>query len=482
VLIAAAPQADCELHLALLSIAESGAAEYAGSYGRGRSSNDEEEFEAGEVDERYMSVSEWRRADGNPSALRQIPFEDEEVSPPDALENMDPDEEHFEEATGNAGASFERTYRRAALVLWPRGRTLAVLNQAGLSVTLPYLADLAERWNTAGKDLQAPLWHEAHALAGHMLSTWPKENWYWRENDKESGAGRMLAILSRLEDAEHIERFITMIAAAGSYAKGDNGAILTALALFPQQRAVALIEQIIAGTAANSLAACGDLLARRIESAVPADRVEFAGAAARVVEALPGDPSRDRDPLRPSWKRAGAVPSDFVADLLSAVTAVNDDLAQRTADHILAWPKTYDFDNVLVPALRQLAGSATAHAPAVKRLGMASVEHLHQRIAEPLIAPEDWTRASKVGCQCRHCGELSRFLADPARQTWTFKAAQSERSHVEVTARNAHCDVDMTTARRGSPHSLVCTKNQASYDRRVEQRKKDLANVAELTA
>ncbi len=52
----------------------------------------------------------------------QLPIEDGEVSPPSALENMEPDEVHFHEAMGNAGASFERTYRSAALVLCGSGR------------------------------------------------------------------------------------------------------------------------------------------------------------------------------------------------------------------------------------------------------------------------------------------------------------------------------------------------------------------------
>jgi hypothetical protein len=32
----------------------------------------------------------------------------------------------------------------------------------------------------------------------------------------------------------------------------------------------------------------------------------------------------------------------------------------------------------------------------------------------------------------------------------------------------------------GSPHSLICRKNQASYKRRVAQRKQDLADLAAL--
>ena len=55
---------------------------------------------------------------------------------------MEPDEEHFREATGNEGASFDRTCSRATLAIWPSNRTLAVINMAGLEVTLPYLEDL----------------------------------------------------------------------------------------------------------------------------------------------------------------------------------------------------------------------------------------------------------------------------------------------------------------------------------------------------
>ena len=160
VLTEAAQQAQCDLHLALLTVAESGAAEYAESYGSrrgrwGRGDAEEDEFEAGEVFDRNMTLSDWRRLDGSTTTLGDIPVEAEEFLPPDACDELEPDEEHFREATGNEGASFERTYRRAALVLWPSDRVFAVLSQAGLPVTLPYLDDLARRWADSGGDRQS---------------------------------------------------------------------------------------------------------------------------------------------------------------------------------------------------------------------------------------------------------------------------------------------------------------------------------------
>lgn len=111
--------------------------------------------------DRWERLTEWRHPDGGTVALGDIPIEDGEVSPPDALEDMEPDEQHFREATGNEGASFDRTYRRAALVLWPRQRRLAVINQAGPQATLPYLESLAARWLDEGAQPGSSHWAEA---------------------------------------------------------------------------------------------------------------------------------------------------------------------------------------------------------------------------------------------------------------------------------------------------------------------------------
>jgi hypothetical protein len=53
-------------------------------------------------------------------------------------------------------------------------------------------------------------------------------------------------------------------------------------------------------------------------------------------------------------------------------------------------------------------------------------------------------------------------------------------SHVEGEIRTTRADLDVTTLRRSSPYSLVCRKNSASYDRRVAQRRRDLADIAVL--
>ena len=486
VLAAAADQAQCDLHLALLTIEESGAAEYADTR-RGRW-DDEDDLEAGEVFDRLVTLSEWRDRDGGAFAFGAIPAEDDEFAPPEALAALKPDEEHFHEATGNEGASFERTYRRAALVLWPADHRFAVLSQGGLAATLPYLDALVRRWTESEPAQRAALAAAAHDLAGNMIADWPGEPSYpgddypgddYPGGDEAPGeAARLLDLLTRLGDTAAIERFLLEVVAAGRHARADNAAITTALAGLPPKRRAELVERIVAGTAEKAPAACADLLAR-LAIAWPRNRASLAGAATRLVAALPGDPAHAA-PI-PAWQARPTMEPEFVVALIAGLNAIDAALAGRAVDQLLAWPATYGLDSVIVPALRVLAEDGAALAtPAAARLRTAALAHLRARIAEKLAPPADWRRASRLSCHCPHCQELARFLDDPALKTWTLKAAEASRRHVADTIRKAGSDVDTTTDQRGRPYGLVCTKNQASYERRARQRAQDVKDVALL--
>jgi hypothetical protein len=63
-----------------------------------------------------------------------------------------------------------------------------------------------------------------------------------------------------------------------------------------------------------------------------------------------------------------------------------------------------------------------------------------------------------------------------------FKAAEAGRRHVVRSIEDACRDLDWKSEKRGSPYGLVCTKNQASYQRRARQRRHDLASLASLGA
>ena len=526
-LIAAAPKAAVDLHLAHLNVWESGSAEYTGRenwhYRRGQrdagKAETRQEFEVGEIFDSGRSLSDWRRPDGQPASLGELPVEDDEVAPADALEDMDPDEEHFHEATGNEGASFDRTYARAALVLWPSANRLAVLNQAGVSATLPYLESLATQWRADGARAGSPLKAEALELARLVLTTWSPTSWSSRttsaswqaafapnrggastiddseadddedgddaaetveESKSALGLARILAVLTKFKDAEGVLVAFDVLTAQTGHAKSDHASIMDALALLPAKGAAQVLVAIVEAHAINEPGSCAALLAlaqARLYAKQPSQLTE---ATARLVRALPGDPSAAP---KDQWgrSRVATVDAALVANLVLVADNVDQALAKQLAEHVLAWPKHFDLDGVVVPAVKRLVAETRRAGPSAVALHAAATAHLQHRTALPLSPPQDWSRPSTIGCQCEHCRGLARFLADPAQPEWTLRAAQQHRTHVEAEIKRAGADVDMRTERKGSPHQLICRKNQASYTARVRQRKQDLADLAALS-
>ena len=156
VLVQAAARSQCDAYLAIVHIGESGAAEpdddyfYSSRRNRYRHYDDEDDEDNGEdesftvasVDDAWQYVDEWRDTDDRVVEFGRIPLAGGELLPEGALDGEPADEKRLTEASGNEGATYERSYHRAALVLWNRNRTVDVLLQAGVVAVLPHLKRL----------------------------------------------------------------------------------------------------------------------------------------------------------------------------------------------------------------------------------------------------------------------------------------------------------------------------------------------------
>lgn len=478
VLQQAALRADCELYLALVSISESGSAEATGYYQpRGYYKEPEPEgYEIYEVCERELSLSAWCAPDGSSLALLDLPFLETELCPPDSFTDAEPDEQAFFEATGNAGASFERSYRRAALVLWPKSGKLRVIAGAGLAISLPYLAAQTDSWQASGADPASACWHDAHLLATQIIKHWPASRpSLWRTTPGD--ASQFLACLCRLQDRTSALRFLTEISAKGNFGAGDNAALSAATGLLSADQTAEVIEKIIAHNSAQHEA--GANLLYRVAVDLAEDAHLLTPAAKSLVTALPGDPALAPLPgPENGWRQRVAATPALIADLFGALYLIgSSDLGKEVVAQILTWPQTFPLDAAVLPAALELCErlpKAQGWLP-IQDLNAACLAHLARRIAEPLEAPADFTRSGKISCQCANCKQLAVFLIDGQRETWVFSAAEALRRHVEDSIRRDNCDLDTSTARHTRPYQLVCRKNQASYERRVVQRRRDLA-------
>ena len=271
-----------------------------------------------------------------------------------------------------------------------------------------------------------------------------------------------------------IETFIARVPATGCYDGAENAALAQSALLLPAPRAAELIAAVIAANAPFAPRACAELLAACCagrEHALDA----LAPAARMLVDAITGfSPKPAGVDL---WRRVAPPDAALVVAVLTALQRQgNASLADRAINHMLA---AYAPDAVLVEAALTLDTTVRRFAPA-ERLRAWALAHLRARIATPLAAPQDYRRPSTLACHCEYCTQLALFLSDPERASWTLKAAETHRRHVAHSIAADRCDVDHVTLKRGSPHELVCTKNQASYQRRLAQRVGDLDAVRRL--
>ena len=184
--------------------------------------------------------------------------------------------------------------------------------------------------------------------------------------------------------------------------------------------ATELLVRIVRGNAPAPLGAVGELLRRCAAPAAPVG--DLAALAAALIDLLPGDPAPPEAGLGP-YQRPPSVKPGFVVDLLTATSRIDAALAARAIEHLLAWPKTYGPDDVLVRRRARLRQEAESTAwPAVGRLREACLDHLRRRIAQPLEPPRDWARLNPLTCRCADCRELGAFLVDPGRRQWLLKA------------------------------------------------------------
>ncbi|MCW8137586.1 MAG: 2OG-Fe(II) oxygenase [Planctomycetota bacterium] len=487
VMTAACARTGLLLRLAMVSIEESGAADpvWDGGYGRRRrwSRYEEEdddgaggEYEIIEVTERDQRVDDWRRPNDQPEPRGAIAFEDSELAPPGALDDEEPDEDHFREATGNEGGSFERTYRRAALVVWPPRNELRLLQQGGPEVAIAALKRLSRAARTRA---------DAHALATIVVDSWPRPEASSFDPDRISARDRvddraaLLGALTTLRDRGLLRRFLREVVVAGAFNGEENGALARALGRLDPGEAGELLDALVRRVASRRLPSLAQLLRLVAEDRPGA----YLSAPLDALVAAVG-----RAEVRPRWdwdeegaKRRTAA----ILDLAHTVAALQPSAArgEQLLRALRAGRDRWPLDEVVLPAALALAPRSAALRPIAEALRAEVADHLRARVALPLEPPADAARSTTgLSCKCDDCQDLRTFLNDRRQLTWTLRAAEARRRHVQDAARGAKADLAFRTERKGSPHSLVCTKTQASYEARVAQREADLTALAKLGA
>ncbi len=496
-LLAASRLAGCDCHLGLVHISETGTASvpYEGDYygrrswGRRRERTEHTDFEIMEGCDRYLSrtIDGWIAPDDQPAKFGSLPLGDNELLPAGALDGEPPDQQRATEATGNEGATYERAYHRAAIVLWPPERFFDITIQTGLKAALAILQKQA-------KNLTEQSCPGLRARAARLVEQWgesPRSGYSYHAAE-DAPLAEMLAILSALADPELIERFVRE-QVMEAFSSKEVSRLAEAARLLPPAAAASLLGGTVDARFVASPSACIELLrrlARRpvARSAAHAQEpaLTIATAAVRGLKQwAKTDPMRRYSDWRLSKEDVSATASSLASLLRSLRTIEAHQLLPEAASILTAHPESFPPDAMIVPALVEVLESgsgevAEAARVALSPLWLQAAEFLLARSEHPPEEPRSWVRPAALHCPCRLCRELARFAASPTESVLRHKAGMHDRYHLEEAIRSNSLDMDVATETNTRPHVLVATKNQASYLRRLQEYQADIGHMKSL--
>jgi predicted 2-oxoglutarate/Fe(II)-dependent dioxygenase YbiX len=498
VLIRAAESLDYQCYFSLLTLYESGEADFStmdyDPYRRRRSyywsydeddegqddDSDDSGVDMGEVYEEERSLEHWLDSRGRKQAFGKMHLEEGEILGLDTKDEWSRRQE-VHEATGNEGVSVERWYRQGVIVIWPPENYFGIWAREGQASALPALEKLAARAK------KAAALESCRSFAGEIIGRWiPKQS---PTAGTGSSSARMLVLLERIGTPELVQRFLHDVFPTdfdGSEGKALGGighqfgwkTLETPIREFlARQKPDDYRTQLGHIVSICESLCCDPPAFTKERRAVCAS---FADELAQVLERWDVRPAK-------SWSHQGAPErAGVVASLVRIFAAIS---AQRHLDRflerVLDDKRNYGLREVLIPDLNSIQKwlpDVPAAQSSFSRLLDHCLAELRAATAHPIEPPQDWTRDAALGCKCEDCGALNRFLRDPTQRVGRFPLRKDRRQHLHQQIDRHQCDCTHVTDRYGSPQTLVCTKTQASFERRLKQFESDKKRLGELEA
>jgi hypothetical protein len=217
----------------------------------------------------------------------------------------------------------------------------------------------------------------------------------------------------------------------------------------------------------------------RVSPPAGPSRAALANALARVIERWDAVPASAW--YRQDEKRASVVEQGFRS---FAALSPRDHL-DAFVRHVLTDARHYGLREAIIPAVQAIFGWVAEIAvaqPAANRILEHCLTELRDATAQPVLPPKDWQRDAALACKCADCRALAEFLRDPERHEGRFPLRKERRQHLHRQIDQHGLDCTHVTDRRGSPQTLVCTKTQASFERRQEQYESDKKLLKQLEA
>ena len=474
----AADRADWALQAAVVHIEEEGSAEIRGEpigYWD-RPTDHIRDVKMGEVFSGARWLADWVGRDGEALPFGKIPLDVAELLPQRALDHAEPDELRLHEASGNEGVSLEHAYRRAALVMWPRTATLDVIAWGSTAAAVAWVED------HLGGD-GSPAEAGAEELLSRLVDLWTSSD----SQDDPDARGAMLRLLAATGRAVPAVRFLREILLV-DYDGSENADLPPVLELVGPPDATNFLTELapraLPSHPEETIALLRSACARLLSTEDPLWQSALRKSASALLDALPAAFANQDGDDRAVWPPARRVSLNASATaelfLLAQQCGLTQE-AEAAAMIVVSHPRAVTTDRTLPAALAEMrTWMGMAGSKPYLTLWCRAADALLERSATPPEAPQDWAIEANLPCGCELCERLRTFCEDPVARVARYPLRKDLRKHLHREIDQGGLDLFHQTERRGSPFTLVCTKNRASHERRLVEYREDVAYMRSL--
>ena len=474
----ASEQADCELYAAIVHISEIFDAWYVGggyNYYDDFGSDDLCDYETGDLIEKEIWMDSWNSPNERDVDFGRLPVSQCELMPAEALEDAFPDDEQVEEAMGNGGATLERAYHYAALVLFRKAGVLDELLRHDVVSGVAWVAEELAHNDGIADDYII-------GMVRTLTKRWPEPERYYHP----PGLSEMFQLLLRLGEPQVTKEFLCEVASR-NYRGDENeelAAVLSTLSAADAKEILAVLINKKFPDYPDGILQLLMLTDRKIDYSAGSRRHLFEECVHEIIRTLPEALSREpgQSELRRETGQAAVIRKKAIKSLFLLFWRAD---AMDTATSVPAvfdgFPKASSLDREVPKALAELREiSEIFHSEAYLSLWRVSAGHLLGRSEMPPEEPGNWKMDVVLACRCPLCEELQEFCDHPEQRVARFPLRKDLRAHLHRQIDAQRLDIDHQTERAGSPYTLVCTKNRAVYTRRMKEYSKDIKFMKSL--
>lgn len=479
----AADHAGCDMHTATLHIQETGTPDidYDDSYW----SEPKIGSTIMEDLDREEHLENWTAHDGSHPPFGEILVSTGELLPIDSTDHLCPDEELLEEYMGNYGPTLDLIYRLGALVVWPKSNTLEIIARGGIGHAVSWVATRCDHVSRA----------EMHRLLSKLMDIWPESRDIYKDHNRPV----MLQILSTTGNADLAKDFLDQTVLI-HYNGSENEQLAGLMPVVGPESAKEflpkLVERYLLDYPKEILALC-TMITETLGQTEPAwfnvmrDVVQSVLSllrtvlekATEIVSRVPYKEVQGKIEYI-TWRFDNKNPLDSAAicDLFALTWHLGlEQESVKAATTIAEFTKATTPDRMLPEALIDLYKIEQVSSTETYRLlWRQSVDILTQRSSAPPEKPTNWTINANVPGSSDLLVKLQAFCLNPNRRTISFKVAKASRRHIHETIKVLGLDIDHTTERKGSPHTLHCTKNRNGHKRRLAEYSEDIRYIEHL--